>query len=81
MKAFVTKYALTKGIIEFEGEIKSDGKIFSGKRPNGKHYEYFHGKDFHLDIESAIKDCERRKVQKLESIKKQIVKIEKIKFN
>jgi hypothetical protein len=79
-KIFITKYALTSGIMEAEMEIMDDGKYCYGKPEGYAFATGFHGNDFHLTREEAIKDCHKRKDKKIESLKKQITKIEKLTF-
>jgi len=45
-------------------------------------YEYYHdeGKDWHTDKESAIKKAEEMKQKKIKSLKRQIEKLENMKF-
>lgn len=74
MKFYITKYATTKGIIEIEGEycninsmIKQDGKSIYFHCPF--HYEL--KKDAIIHANSIIK-------RKIESLKKQITRLEKL---
>jgi hypothetical protein len=79
-KVFITKYALTTGIMECEMDVYDDGKGCYGK-PDGFAFKTgFYGNDFHLTKEDAIKDCNKRKEKKIESLKKQMTKIEKLTF-
>ncbi|MGL4203082.1 MAG: hypothetical protein ACRCTT_16790 [Enterobacter roggenkampii] len=39
-----------------------------------------HGKDFWLTREDALADCERRRTNKLASIEKQKIKLQKLQF-
>lgn len=56
MKYFITKYAMTEGILEKEGELCSDISIkMIVTKEEGKCPQYFHGNDFHTDKENAIK--------------------------
>jgi len=83
MKVYITKYALTKGVIVFEGEMYDSElkNAFRGKR-TPKHYdEYFNGKDVHFTKESALKQCEEMKIKKLQSLDKQVKKISAIEFS
>jgi hypothetical protein len=74
---FITKYALTSGIIQCEMDVQEDGKGCYGK-PKGFDFSTgFYGNDFHLTKEDAIKDCEKRKEKKIASLKKSIEKINK----
>ena len=75
---FITKYALTKGLIECEMEVK--GNQCYGKPPGYYYMVSFFGEDFYLDKELALHDCENRRIKKIESLKKQINKLENLKF-
>jgi hypothetical protein len=80
MKVYITKYALTRGIID-EKEVEICKNI-----PNmvecreAFFHDYFHKPDWHETKEEAIKRAELMKNKKIESLKKQIQKLEKIKF-
>lgn len=79
-KVYITKYALTSGIIEAEMRVKDNGNSCYGK-PKGYYYETgFYGNDFFLNKEEALQNCENRRLRKIESLKKQIEKISKKKF-
>lgn len=75
MKAFITKYALTSGIKEIEGRIsRVSPKMFvSG-------YGSYHANEWHIYRASAIARAEEMRVSKIASLKKQIAKLEKLKF-
>lgn len=78
-KIFIFKYALTKGIMEVDAKIKQDtyeeyatvkdliGLIWLNR-------DYVHTK------EEALKKAEDMRLRKIESLKKQIAKLEKMKF-
>ena len=75
-KIFVFKYALTKGIIEVDAEIKQGiyGEFTKVKNQGNLIYldkDYVHTK------EEALKKAEDMRLKKIESLKKQIVKLEK----
>lgn len=78
MKVYITKYALTKGILEKESRQCGDGMIATRERFSA----YFHGegKDWHRTKENAIKRAEEMRMKKIESLKKQIEKLERMKF-
>lgn len=87
MKVWVTKYALTQGILEKEVEICSSDvsghmiKITgTGIGWSPSEYYYGNGKEWHETKESAIKMAEFMRLKKIESLKKQIIKLEKMKF-
>lgn len=80
---YITKYALTRGIIKSKndfGVIENDeqfGKSCYG-RLSGYMSQGFYGNDFQMTEELALADAERRRVRKIESLKKQIAKLEKL---
>ena len=76
-KIWVTKYALSKGIFETEGEAVGEGLFKAHKQ-----YDYFHGegRDWHRTKESAIVRAENMRIAKIASLKKQIAKLEKLSF-
>ncbi len=81
-KVFITKYALTKGIIEKEADIRPfrDGSKFAYIRG-----ELFIGYkmtvDAFYDYESAIQRAEEVRKKRIASLKRQIEKLEKLSFN
>lgn len=76
---YVTKYALSDGPFKAEAEVREDGKSATWKDDKG--YRWFmYGKDFWLTREEALADCERRRTNKLASIEKQKVKLQKLQF-
>jgi 50S ribosomal subunit-associated GTPase HflX len=77
MKVYITKYALTKGIIEVNDvelcAIDSMIKVPSIKTP-----AYFHGDEWYETEEDAIADVLSRIARKRKSIDKQIQKLDKL---
>ena len=78
MKVWITKYALTDGIIEAEAKDCGYGMI----ETVGKYSNYFHGegRQWHKEKESAITKAEEMRQKKIASLKKQIERLEKMKF-
>jgi len=76
MKIYITKYALTIGILEFEGKITStsDDMVQVNK------YEYYHKPFWYLTKEDAVEHANKLKANKIIALKKQISKLEKITF-
>mgnify|MGYP001618935395 CR=1 FL=1 len=81
MKVFITKYALTKGILERDVEVCSDmsddmvhviDNIYCG--------EYYRGNEWHVSKDNAIAKSEDMKQKRIISLNKQIVKLSKLKF-
>lgn len=80
-KVFITKYALTKGIIEKEVEIYSymDGSKYAYVK--GEFNGYKMTEDAFYNHENAIQKSEEMRQKKIASLKKQIAKLEKLSFN
>lgn len=76
---YVTKYALTEGPFKVDAEISHSGSMASYRIGNS-YLQTAHGKDFWLTREEALADCERRRTNKLASIEKQKVKLQKLQF-
>jgi len=72
MKVYVTKYALTRGILlmEVTDKFESNTILYSIK------YGYFNKGDHFKNIEEAIKDAEQRKEKKLIQLQNQLEKLE-----
>lgn len=86
MKVWITKYALTQGIYEAEvinNCLTTDpsGNMIEVKEKN-KINSYYHekGKEWHETKESAIKRAEEMRRKKIASLRKQIERLDKMKF-
>lgn len=73
--AWVTKYALSSGIIVADGHIIDD-MFFFGFLSGG-----VWGNDWHRTPEAAIARAEEMRNKKIESLKEQIAKLEKMTFS
>lgn len=76
---WISKYALTSGIYELKVDhFSSDGTAVYGKGQ----FECFHGegKNWHITEEDAKKRAEEMRLEKIQSLKKQIEKLEKLRF-
>jgi hypothetical protein len=75
--AYVTRYALTKGIIRVEGHQCGPTMIsyYVEGYPN-----YAHGNDWHTTPEKAARRAEAMRVKKITSLKATIAKLEKLSF-
>jgi hypothetical protein len=86
VKAWITAYALTRGIIEATGEISntSSSMFVCDKAGYFKDnlFPYFHveGREWHLTHESAIAKAEQMRQAKIKNLKKSIEKLELLKF-
>ena len=83
MVVWLTKYSLTAGIFQLEGNFEEDGKYFSGHGVKNR-YRYFVRKDDVFETkELAEKDFEKRRLKKIAALQKKIekLKIQKPKFD
>lgn len=77
MKAIITKYAISSGVNIIEGEqVNSNMKMFEEKREPGRMSNYFHGKDWHTDKQSAIDDVRLRFEKRRTSLSKALSKLD-----
>ena len=79
IKAWVTKYALTKGIEVVDAEVcDGEGMISYGNVGYGSQYAY--GKDWHRTPEAALARAEEMRKAKIASLHKSIAKFEVMTF-
>lgn len=81
-RAFITKYALTKGIFEIEGEQSLEGSP-SFLSDLNNHFGTYHGegKQWHRTQEEALARAEEMRKDKIASIEKQRKKLETMTFS
>lgn len=80
MRVWITKYALTTGIIEAEAEECEHDMIRAHENSFCPSYYHKEGRDWHRTKESAIAKAEEMRQKKISSLKKQIKKMEDMKF-
>lgn len=74
VEVFVTKYAMSSGILKRRVHVRDS----YARDANG--YGFYGKRDFHHEWGAAVADAERRRGEKVASLKKQIAKIEKMDF-
>lgn len=79
-KVYITKYALTKGILEKEARVEDFGNGHLRAFVNGDYSSYGIGSEAFFEREDAVKNAEKRRKKKIESLIKQINKLENFKF-
>ena len=80
MKVFITKYALTKGVMEVDNvELSSSSSNMIHYKVSG-YSMHFHKPYWYENKEEALKHAEKLKQRKIDSLKKQILKLEKTVF-
>jgi hypothetical protein len=79
MKAFISKSAWAKGILEIDATECGDGMI---KNNDNAYMDYFHGtaKEWHKTREAAVARAEEMRKKQIASLKKKITKLEKMTF-
>jgi len=82
MKVWITKYALTEGIIVEDGEISktTPNMIRYGGADSSCKYAHGEGKDWHRTPEEAKARAEQMRLEKIESAKKTLSKLEGMTF-
>lgn len=70
------KYGLTEGIIIVEAEIYRNGKIYVPGQYGGS---YYNEKEWSENLDDAIAAVEQMRLKRIESLKKKIAKLEKLK--
>lgn len=83
MKVYITKYALTQGIIEAEAEAvgpTTSHNMISTKDKNGR-LRHWHGDDWWFELKEALNHVERMRVRRIHSLKRQIEKLERLDIN
>ena len=78
MKAYITKYALTDGIRVVDGTIvATDMFTFEDKG----HTIYAYGDEYQLTWEEALERAEEMRTKRMESLRKQIERLEALTFS
>lgn len=85
VKVYITKYALTTGIMEKMAEMVSDSYAcvpaqYDATGVTISYRQHVHGKDFHFNREDAVKQAEKMRVKAIASAKKKIAALEAMKF-
>lgn len=81
MKVYITKYALTEGIIEAEGEPYGlELEWVSASWDDGYKCGDFEQGEWYDTKERAIQKAEEMRQNKIASLKKQIEKLERMRF-
>lgn len=80
MTVYVTKYALTDGIGEIEAETFKDAPNMVRDHNGNGYASYYHKPDWHESLVAAKARAEKMRLNKIASLKKQLEKLEKMKF-
>ena len=85
MKVWITKYALFQGIFEVDARLcetmdSQNGRQMIVVRSPSTAYYHGNGREWHTDRASAIKRAEKMRKAKIGSLRKQIEKLESLRF-
>lgn len=80
MRVYVTKYALTEGILTMEAELCHVGTMIEVKPKSNGFTQYFHNREWYTDLEAAKARAEEMRQNKIKSVKKQLQKLEEMRF-
>lgn len=80
MKVWITKYALTQGVYEVEGEASFRDGMFCVPRSEKSFAAYYHKPDWHETKEEAIAQAEKMREAKVKSLERQLAKIQAMQF-
>lgn len=78
--AYVTKYALTEGVQEVAATFLPDSTTSMIYYSENGHTCYAHGKDWYRSYPAAVSRAAVMRDKKIASLKKQIAKLETLKF-
>lgn len=80
MKAYITKYALTDGIEEAEGELSPEGNLFKRNGLDWFWSPYVRKPDWHETREDAVKRANEMRDKAIKSAEKKLSKLRKMRF-
>lgn len=82
MKVWITKYALTKGIFTLEVEVcTQNASLVYATKPGPLQEREYYGKPYwHETLDEAREHAEGMRVRKIASLRKQIAKLQELKF-
>ena len=78
MRVYVTKYALTEGILTMEAEPCHVVTMIEVKPKGNGFSQYFHNREWHTDLEAAKARAEEMRQNKIKSVKKQLKRLEEM---
>jgi hypothetical protein len=82
MKVWISKYALTEGIVERDDAMFSRDIDYVKSKESFTDGSFFYriGVQAHLSRESAIEAAEQMRLKKIKSLQKQLANLEAMKF-
>ena len=82
MKIYVTRYALTRGILEYEGKVSEayPNMAICESADGLNREEAFHGNDWHRTLDEARKRARTMRQNKINSLRVSIQKLSSLTF-
>ena len=80
MKVFITKYALTKGIITAEIDAAVNDHLIFVKIPGHTYATSLSGNEWHSTPEAAVKQAEEMRANEIDKLERKIAKLRKKAF-
>lgn len=80
MKVYITKYALTEGIVEAEAEVWSDVSDRMISLKTHMPFAIVHKPDWHETRAQAVERAYEMKSKKINSLKKQLKRVDALEF-
>jgi hypothetical protein len=80
-QVFITKYALTQGILEVNADVSEQREMISWKADGSWCTQFAHKGDFHFTRESAVEKAEQMRLKRIKSLNVSIAKLEKLSFS
>ena len=77
---YCTKYALSEGIFKVTGQITEDRYFLENPTNLAYSHLFLIRREWHRSWDEAVVDAERRLGRKIDSLKRQIVKLNQLKF-
>ncbi len=78
MKAYITKYALTKGIIEVDGFVNNEDIFFPAYSNSGA--QYFFKNEWTTTKRKALRIANTMRLAQIKSLQKEIERLKSLKF-
>jgi hypothetical protein len=79
VKLFISKYALTRGIVEIEDDLPNDD-FLRVKLPGAANAAIFSSKDWHTTLQAAKEAAEKQRVAKIAALKRQLNWLQELQF-
>ena len=83
MKFYITKHAIAKGIVEIDGDAVSGLQVKNGElsyHDKDRWVVTYSKEEWYTERSLAVLDAERRRDKRIESLRRQLLKLERMKF-